>query len=96
MTQATIEISKKVTMVKSNNGSSVVTMHNLSDLADVVSGLDVFTMYGTATPEKFQKYFDVVIAAGYSVSQVNWNENAGFGGENSDVINYSYIFTKAN
>jgi len=94
MTSATIEISKKVTMIKSNNGTSIVTMHNLSELASVINGLDVFTMYGTAKPEKFEKYFAVVLTAGYSVSQINWNTNAGFEGENADVINYSYIFTK--
>ncbi|MBP7557822.1 MAG: hypothetical protein KA821_16210 [Chitinophagaceae bacterium] len=94
MTSATISISKKITMIKSNNGTSVVTMHNLSDLASVVNGLDVFTMYGTSKPAKFEKYFAVVLAAGYIVSQVNWNTNAGFEGENADVINYSYIFTK--
>jgi len=90
MKQATLNISKVLTVII---GSSVRGF-KLGEVATALNGVDVFTVYGTSKPSKVAKYQAIIEANGYTLSQTNWFENAGFKGEDADVMNYSFIYTK--
>ena len=93
MTQATLTISKVLTVII---GSSV-RMFKLGQVETALNGVDVFTVSGTATPSKVSKYQAIIEANGYTLSQTNWFDNAGFGKHDAnlaDVMNFSFIYTK--
>ncbi len=93
MTTATITISKALSVVKYiSEKQAEVSTTQLSNLGNVISGLDVVTLTGLATDKKIEKYSQVLISAGFNMSCINWKENAGFQGK--EVMNFNILFSK--
>ena len=94
METVTISISKVITKITNSKLGGVVTTHKLSQLIDVVSSLESFYFVGTAKPNKLGKYENVLLSNGFVLSDVDYKKNAGFEGENSDVIDFRISYKK--
>jgi len=90
----TLHISKIISKVISSNGSAFVSNHKQGELADLINGVDVFTITGASKPAKLSRIKQIIEANGFTCSVTNWEESAGYEGVNSDVVNYSIIYTK--
>lgn len=90
----TLHINKIISKVISSNGVGFVSNHKQGELAQLIKGVDVFTITGTSKPGKLAKIKQTIENSGFTCSSVNWEENAGFEGNLSDVVNYSIIYTK--
>ncbi len=97
MNTATISLSLSKVIVKivSDKGQSTATQHKLGDLSELISSADVFTISGLVSDKKLAKYKQVILSNGFTQSQVNWEENAGFSGDAADAVNFSIIYVKA-
>lgn len=90
----TLHISKIISKVISSNGIGFVSNHKQGELIDLINGVDVFTITGQSKLSKLNRIKQIIESNGFTCSSVNWEENAGYSGSNSDVINYSIIYTK--
>lgn len=95
MTTATLNISKSLTKMVTTSFGTLISSYKLGQLNIAVADLKSFDFTGTAKASKFSKYEEVLLNAGFCVSEVLYSDNAGFEGANSDVINFRVVYAKA-
>lgn len=90
-----ISLSKVIVKIVSDNNRSQVTQHKLGDLSALINGVDVFTFEGIVSEKKLAKNKQIIASCGFIPSKINWEENAGYGGDSADAMNFSIIYVKA-
>jgi hypothetical protein len=71
MTNATFNISKKLTVVTNN----CVYICNLSELVQQSNKFNTVNINGVTDSAKFNKYLSVMISNGYNIISENWLRN---------------------
>lgn len=77
-----------------SNGITKVFCSKMAMFTDIISSRNVVTIHGLAKQAKMEKYINLMIDNGFTMSKLNHSHNAGFEGKNSDVVSYSITFTK--
>lgn len=90
MKTATINIGSKIDIISINS----VTTFNMAKFPEEITNFDMFTLNGLAKPAKLAKYKAIAISKGYQLVETKWCNNAGFEGENADVLNFNITFKK--
>lgn len=88
METTTINISKGITKIFTSGLGSVVSKYKIGDLLKAIGNAHTFEMTGTVSPSKLKRLESVIFAAGFAIDIVVYNENAGFEGEHSSVVNF--------
>ena len=92
MTTASICIGKQVTVII----GSYVHTEKMGNFESVISEHNTVVVYGMSKPAKKAKYENLVLSCGFKLVEVSYERNAGFEGNNSDVIDYRKIYAKNN
>ena len=87
-TEATLNISKKITVLTGN----FVYTSNMLNFESIILKNDIVYLTGLSKPSKKDKYEQLLLNNGFTLLKVYWNDNAGFDGKNSDVINYRIAY----
>jgi hypothetical protein len=90
MTHATLNLGKKITLIV---GSSVYN-ENMCNFQDIISKFNTIELSGLSKPGKKAKYENMLLSTGFNVGTIIYCNNAGFEGNNSDVINFRIEFNK--
>jgi hypothetical protein len=90
MKTATLSISKSITLI---DGSSVFCS-KMSSFESIINNYNLIRFTGMSTPSKFNKYENLLLNNGFVLCQTFWNQNAGFEGKNSNVMNFSISYIK--
>jgi len=69
-----INISKIITRIQTENGRASVTNHRFNELDSMISGLDSFEFNGVVAEKKFNKLHMQLMNAGFAVNQVKTSE----------------------
>jgi hypothetical protein len=68
----------------------------MNSFESIIHYFDLITITGLCKPKKQAKYLSILSNNKFIVSNVNYNNSAGFEGNNSDVLNFSIEFKKLN
>lgn len=86
----TLVLGKKITLITNHT----VQDFNMNLFNSIIEKFDIITLVGLSKPAKKDKYSNMLLNNNFTISKVNYNDNAGFEGKNSDVINFSIEFKK--
>jgi len=90
MNAATFNIGTQITVIFNN----MVYCAKMKDFATNACKFDSVTIKGNSKPAKLAKYQSQLLGNGFTLVSENFNRNAGFEGQNADVVNYSLTYTK--
>jgi len=94
MATATFSISKNLTILENTTWGVAVSGTAIGNFAEKCTRFSEIILNGTTKQAKKQKYVSILQAAGFSISETEWCENAGFEGKNADVETFRIIFKK--
>jgi hypothetical protein len=84
-----INLSKVLTKMQDVKCGTSISSHKLNDLVSLVTELNMFELTGTISVDKLNKYNTKLENAGYTVSNVIYNE---FMYENA--VSFRFVYTK--
>lgn len=91
---ATLNIGKQITIIESVLGFAKVHSEKMGNFESIISKLDTIELVGLSKPTKKIKYEKMLLNNGFSANKIYWCDNAGFEGNNSDVLNYRIEYKK--
>jgi hypothetical protein len=94
MKAANLNIGKQITLIEYIKGAVLVSSDKMGNFESVIANFDTIEVTGLSKPAKKVKYENMLLNAGFKAVQIHYCDNAGFEGNNSDVLTYSITYQK--